>query len=577
MPEKNRFSLLLSLGAAVLIVSGGIAFYWLLWQRSRLPGDTLLTAQLIPQEALAVASISTDSAQWQQLRQYGTPETKVALEKHLKQLQEELLQANGYNYLEDIEPLLGKTAMVAYLPDVTPEVKAGKVLLPPQPRKLLPELVVVPIENPLQAQQLLTQAKSQKAKSWLERTYKGIKIVEIQNSGSQNYSATILESFLVVSNNQKITERVIDTYKGKPSVAATPGYQEKLNQIKVSEPFAQIYLNMPALLAAAVANSQQEFSPQNLLAGKQRQGIAAKVTLESEGIRWHSISWLKPESTQKYRLENRNGNLSKLLPANTLSMFSGGNLAQLWQDYAAGANSNPLLPRQLAKVSAGLKATLGLDLEQDLVPWTRGEFSLALIPASQETIATEDNQLSPPLGAGVVLMVKTSDRSFAEATFQKLDQVMATRYEFSVEETELDGQPVVNWTSPLGGISVTHGWLEDELVFLTLGAPIASTIIPQPQGILTQAPLFQRTLPTKPKPNNGQFFLDVERTINSGKLNLPKLTEPQQMWTKAIRAIGLTVAIRDERTTGFELFVKLKTARKTKASPKPEHSVSPSP
>lgn len=577
MPEKNKFSLLLSLGVAVLLVGGGIASYWLFWQRSRSPGDTLLTAQLIPQDALAVASISTDSAQWEQLRQYGTPETKVALDKHLNQLQEELLKANGYNYLEDIEPWLGETAMIAYLPDIPPEVKAGKVLPPPQQKKLLPELMVVPIENPNQAQQILAQAKSQKEKPWLERTYKGIEIIETQDSESQNYSATMLESFLVITNNPKITERVIDTYKGKPSVAATPGYQEKLNQIKVSKPFAQIYLNMPAISAAAAANSQREFSPQNLLAGKQRQGIAAKVTLESEGIRWHSISWLKPESTQKYRLENRNSSLSKLLPANTLLMFSGGNLAQLWQDYAAGINSNPLLPRQLANLSAGLKATLGLDVEQDLLPWIEGEFSLALIPAFQETIATEDNQLSPALGAGMVFMVKTSDRSAAEATLQKLDQVIATRYEFSIEETELDGQPVVNWTSPLGGINVTHGWLEDDLVFVTLGAPIANTIIPQPQGILAQAPLFQRTVPNNPKPNNGQFFLDVERTINSGKLNLPKLTPSQQMWAKAIGAIGLTVAISDERTTRFELFVKVKTDRQTDAAPKPKPSVSPSP
>ncbi|NER29115.1 MAG: DUF3352 domain-containing protein [Symploca sp. SIO1C4] len=577
MPEKNRFSLLLSLGAAVLIVSGGIAFYWLLWQRSRFPGDTLLTAQLIPQDALVVASISTDAAQWQQLQQYGTPETKVALDKNFKQLQEELIKANDYNYPEDIEPWLGETVMVAYLPDVAPEVKAGKIVLPQKQKTFLPDLIVVPIEDPSQAQQLLAKAKSQKAKSGQERTYKGIKIIEFSNSDSQNYSATMLENFLVVTNHPQIMERVINTYKGKPSVAATPDYQEKFNQIKVSKPFAQIYWNMPALSKAAATNSQREFSPQNLLAGRQRQGIVTKVSLESEGMRWRSISWLQPESTQKYRLENRNSSLSKFLPANTLSVLSGGNLAQLWQDYTAGADTNPLLPRQLTNLNAGLKATLGLDLEQDLLPWTKGEFSLALIPALQETIATEDNQLSPPLGAGVVLMVKTSDRSVAEATFEKLDQVIANRYEFSVEPTELDGQPVVNWTSPLGGITVTHGWLENDLAFLTLGAPIVETIIPQPQGILTQAPLFQRTVPTNPKPNNGQFFLDVERTINSGKLNLPKLTPPQQIWVKAIGAIGLTVAISDERTTKFELFVKLKKNHQTDATPKPKPSESLSP
>jgi hypothetical protein len=63
-------------------------------------------------------------------------------------------------------------------------------------------------------------------------------------------------------------------------------------------------------------------------------------------------------------------------------MLSGGNLAQFWQDYAQGAESNPLTPIPPVNITAGLQATLGLDLEQDLLPWMGGEFSIALIPAS---------------------------------------------------------------------------------------------------------------------------------------------------------------------------------------------------
>jgi hypothetical protein len=65
------------------------------------------------------------------------------------------------------------------------------------------------------------------------------------------------------------------------------------------------------------------------------------------------------------------------------------------------------------------------------------EFSLALIPASPESLTLPDNQASPPLGAGVVLMLEARDRARAEATLNRLDQVMATRYGFQVEPTKL--------------------------------------------------------------------------------------------------------------------------------------------
>jgi hypothetical protein len=258
-------------------------------------------------------------------------------------------------------------------------------------------------------------------------------------------------------------------------------------------------------------------------------------------------------------------------------MLSGGNLARLWQDYAQGAESNPLTPIPPANISEGLKATLGLDFEEDLLPWMGSEFSLALIPASLQAPTLPGNQQPTQLGAGVVLMVQASDRSLAEKSLQQLDEVMATRYRFQVEKTELGGQPVISWTSPLGGVSATHGWLEGNVVFLTLGAPIAGAIVPQPKATLIQTPLFQQAVPTKPNPNNGQFFLDVDRTINSSTLNLAQLLPPEQkMLAKAIRALGVTVAISDKRSIRFDLFVHLKTFLTPSASPDTERSISPS-
>lgn len=498
MLKKKKPFLLLSLGAAVLLIGGGTA-YWLLVQRNRFLADA--PAQLVPQDALVTASISTDSEQWLQLQKYGTPETKAALDKQLTQMRDSLLASNGYSYEQDIKPWLGKMVMIAYLPSGAPAagVAQGQVPSTGIPFVKQPDLLVLPIEKPLQARQLLEKAKSQKATQFVERTYKGVQIRETQKSKSPNYSVAVLGRFFVVTNNPKITEHVIDCYKGAPSVAATPEYTQALGKINASKPFAQLYLNMPVFSAALAANSTRSLSPAQIARQQQRQGVAATVTLEPQGIRFKGISWLKPNSTQKNEVENATSRLPRRLPADTLLMVSGDNLARLWQDYAQGADSNPLALMPPTYLSGGLKATIDMDLEEDLLPWMGGEFLLALIPASLAAIALPENKQSTQLGAGVVLMVQASDRSRAEATLQKLNEVMATRYQFQVEQTKLGGQPVVSWTSPLGGVSATHGWLEGNVVFLTLGAPITGAIIPQPPATLPQSPLFQQVVPTDRK------------------------------------------------------------------------------
>lgn len=566
--KKNKKPWLIALSAAVLIIGGGSAAYFLLLQRHIFFGNTPVGAQLIPQDALVTASISTDAAQWQQLRQYGTPEIQAAMATQLKQLQENLLTANGYNYEQDIKPWLGKTVMIAYLPANTATGKAT----PTAPFANQPDLIVLPIEKPVEAKQLLEKAKSQPEQKLVTRTYKGIQIRETKKNNAQNYSVAILDSFLVVTNNPKTSDRVIDTYKSTASMAATPGYAENLPKISAKDAFAQLYLNGPVVWAAAAANSLRPIPPDKLAATQQRQGVAATVNLEPEGMRFRGISWLKPNSTQKYQVENKTNTLARRLPADTLMMFSGGNLSQFWQDNAQNADSNPLSLISPNNVSAGLKSAFGLSFEEDLLPWMDGEFSLTMLPASPEAL-TQQGQ-SVQLGAGVVLMIQASDRARAEKTFQQLDQIMATRYQFQVEKTEVKGQPLVNWNSPLGGLNASHGWLDGNVAFLTLGAPVSSAFAPKPQAPLSDHQLFQQTVPTQPSPNNSQLFIDVERTINNGTFNLSQLlSQEQRLLAKGMRSIGVTAAINDQRSIRFDLFVQMKTV--TSESPPTSPTVTP--
>lgn len=68
----------------------------------------------IPQDALIAISVSTESAQWQQLQEFGTKQTQAELNKSLTQLRDRFLTANGYNYQQDIQPWIGKEVTIAF-------------------------------------------------------------------------------------------------------------------------------------------------------------------------------------------------------------------------------------------------------------------------------------------------------------------------------------------------------------------------------------------------------------------------------------------------------------------------------
>lgn len=590
MKKKKKSSLLLFLGVTLLLINGGAAAYWFLVHKQPVlglpPG-----ANLIPQDASLTLSVTTDSNQWQQLRSFGTPQTQAAFAKTLAQLRDRFLSSNGYNYQRDIQPWAGKEVTFAYLPTQQINPTQPSSTLTPQTNNPTQQSVVMilPIDNPLQAKQALepTNSPLQQGK-WISRTYKGIEIKETKtgdalNINSTQYSATVLDRrFLVVTTNPKATERIIDTFQSSESLANVPGFKAAWEKIETEQPFARLFINVPVAIAAA-KNSQPQLSNQNF-AQIQQQGVAATMSVKPEGLLFKSISWLQPNSDKKYAVKNETGKMSIRLPANTLMMMSGGNLQRFWQDYIQGAESNPLTPFKPEQIRSSVQKFTNLDLEKNLLSWMGGEFSLSLVPLPQENSNSGENQ---PAAPGLIFMVKASDRAAAETTLQQLDQVMSNQNKFKVEKTTIGNKPVTNWIAPDRELTITQGWLDENVAFLALGG-VTNTILPQPKISLVQSDRFRNTVPLELKSNNGHFYLDVESLgVDSTARFLTFLfqlsTDPNTQKTLTnqllpIRAIGVTAAVSDERSTRFDVFVSLKKAGVPKPlpSPTPERFSQPS-
>lgn len=557
MIEKKKTSLLL-MGTAGLLIVGGAAAYWILTHRHGLSGDMPVGANIIPQDAIVAVSMSTEPRQWQQLREFGTKQTQSELDKNLAQVSDRFLTANGYNYQQDIQPWVGDKVTIAFL---SPERNTSAT------NKKQSLVMVLPIKNLVAAKQILEKPKPLKQGKWIDRNYKGVQIKETEGVPAQNYSAAVLEQrFLVITDNPKATDKAIDTYNnGGASLATTAGYTEAFGKIAASQPFAQLYINVPAAARVATANPGRAVSPQGLAQLRHHQGIATNMSLEPDGIRFKTISWLKPNSPHVHVVENKAGKMQRRLPAETLMMVSGGNLQQLWQDYVQAVKSNPLTLVPPQNLRAGVKSLTGLDLDEDLFSWMDGEFSLSVIPATPKAGLPNDFALS------LVFMVQASDRDRAEQSLEKLDRAIASQYQFKLEETQVGGQPVVNWIAPYGTPTATHGWLDGDIAFLSLGAVQADSVLPKPATTLASTEQFQKTVPSELSPHNGQFFLDVEPTIKA--LPLPQFFPNQQMLLEAMRTIGVTTAVSDQRSIRYDIFVALKKAEETDSLPSPGSSL----
>lgn len=594
--QRKKPPTLIVLGAALLVSGGAIAF---LNFRQRAPRVLApVGMQMVPSTALGTVTLTTDELAWTKLRQFGTPDTQQQLDEFLKGWKQRLFTANGYSFKRDVKPWIGDRVTLAILPSQATSNQPGIGL------EAQDFVLVVPIEDALKARNVLSQ-DAEKAKAvTAERTYKGITVQTVASTeGSTIEAASIGTNWILLGSTKAAIEQAIDTYKGAKSLLDVTGYRKAATKMEAPQPqgknFAQVYVNIPA--------ATQVFEPPEGIQTNRRgsilplqgsEGLVAKVLIEPEGVRFEGTSWLLPKQDLVYEnMSNEAGEMPRRLPGDTLVMMSGSNLAQFWQGFSEGNTSPPFFPDP-QNLKAGLLTQTGLDIDTDIMPWAAGEFAIGLLPPQEADPAssqapgqtpnstTEQNPNSPGNSqeieqvesAPLLVMVQTNDRKMAESVWAQLDEVMARRYRFAVEKREFEDGSLTEWISPFQGVQFSHGWLPGNMTFFTVGSGVSEEILAEngvgesaasgqsfgqaPSQSLAESRLFQTLTSEAPKPNNGNFYIDLAQINRLGNVfPLPQLSAEGA--TAAIEAVGLTSQVGD-RTMDYDLYVKLAKA------PKPE-------
>jgi hypothetical protein len=574
--------LIAPIAGSVLLIAGGATIFWWINRNTFTPGTLPVGANLIPQDALMVLTLNTDVQQWRQLRSFGTSKSQKAFDNTLTDLRDRLFTQNGINYAQDIAPWVGPEVTIAQLSPQS-ELSADNAAEIPSSLSPQPMVAVLPIGDPLQARQVFAQPKNLAQRQWSERIYKDIKIREAQPQSDatpkpnapqkQPLQLAVVENRLVVvTNSARSMNRVIDSFRdSKQSLARTPGYASALGQIQQPvRPFLTLYRNIPASITSAANNFDRSLSEQKQAWVDQAQGWATVANLQDDGIALRNITWLKPDSQRKFATKNQAKSLYSKLPSSTLSMVTGGDFEQFWQDYSRDYITYPVQPLDPSLFQKGIQDSVGLDWQKNFLSWMKGEFAIAMVPMP--------GKAAEQMPVGLIALVQTNDRRAAEQTLQQLDNAMISRQQYQVGAGKFNNEPVVNWRDPITGTTVTHGWMNDNVAFFSLGSPITGTFFPNVQASLGDYPKFRNTalatINQSQKDANGFFFINVEQIFALPTLPpLLRWLEPYRTWGEAVQAIGLNALTSSDRTMRFDALVQLKKGKAAgplpTASPKP--------
>ncbi|MEA5583177.1 DUF3352 domain-containing protein [Nodularia harveyana UHCC-0300] len=548
MPERKSNLLIPVVGATVLL-AGSVATYLYFQGPSGDSSGALGSAKLVPATAVMATYITTDSQAWEKLEEFGTPEAQKIVAEGLAAFQEDVFSEGNISYEQDLKPWIGGVMLAIIPPNPTTVAQSNQAK-----QSKTGVLMVVGIKDKVKALSFANKLKAEKEITVEESDYKGETITAVTQNGRQTYSAILNNDYLVLSGEKLAVENAIETFQGEPSFASQEGRNKILTaNADMKNILAQVYIPdyadmMEKLVAASPQNRQ--LPPQTLQQFKQVKSLVARVGVDDQGVRMRAIANLDPE-LNKLEYQPTPAKIIGQLPLDTLGMISGNNISRSWSAIVEQSQDDPQF-NQILQLLRGQLNFVDIDLEQDVFGWMDQEFAFATIPSNPGIL--------PNLGVGGALLLGTSDRQTASATLTKLDNLAKTQ-QINVTKTKIDGKDVTEWQLRGQRALLSHGWLNQDTLFLAVGGSVAEAIATNNTPKLDSSDTFKTVTGSLPQSNAGYFYIDVAKTtslINSVAPQGKPLPPELNTVLNSIHGFGVTATSPDKFTTELEMLLALK-------------------
>ncbi len=550
---KHRPTQLFLLAALATFALGGATSY-LLRRPTNGPTSLESAVALVPDAAVASLTLNPKSDPWQELRQLGTPNLQQGLGEWLAVGRDRIVNL-GYGNLSAIQQQLAGPPVMALIP--LPPVTQPRPGQPPQVDSS-DVLLVAPLKNPKAVARSLDERQPPEGFENSISSHRGVKIWDLQVDLVQRQSVAIFGSFGLLASNRTTLERAIDSYKEGTALGDLNEYEDAQRRLGSSDlnsadgALMSFYINGPAAVLSNQAAGRLLPLPTEL------QGLVSQVRMtEGDELDLNTVTWdratddlgvLAQPTPSLGDKPQAMVALGDRFPASTSFLLSGSSIQAAWRSFSQGpaSGSSLLSPSALQEQ---VQAVTSMDLQKDWLSWMDGPYSIGILPIPP--------QANSRFQTGLTVMAQTSNRRLGERSLQKLDALMVNKYGLSLSTSELDGQPVVNWSNAEGEAVVTHGWLEGNVAFLIVGAPGANLLLPQPRATLAASRLYREGMPRAASQDPaGIMFVDIDRVLDTQLPSLLPLTPSSRPVLEQLKSIGVERRPLDERFSRYDLSLK---------------------
>ncbi len=383
MKQRSFFLVLLIVVISMLTVAGSI-FAWTL----RSGPLSLATASLlrepqapllVPKQSPLMFSLLVNPDSLESLTSSRVPVWQRAkVQRDIRQLEINLLKSTGLDYRKEISPWIGQEITLA----VTSLDYDHNSVNGVEPGYLL----AVETKNPELSKEFLQAAYSKNAlkrNSQLKfESYKGVNIItqNLLNSKPDKFltSSAVLADFVLFANRPKILREAINTLQvDNLSLKRSPLYSRALESVEPSR-LGLVYANLPLVSAwlgnvAAPADS------------KIVQTLTVNLTLDEGGLIAQTALINDNLSDSSEPILSEPVGALEYVPSSSIVSLSGSDLPALWDKIDKELSDNSPLQQILNDALKRLENRLGqITITQDVFPWVKGEFALALIDNSKD-------------------------------------------------------------------------------------------------------------------------------------------------------------------------------------------------
>jgi Protein of unknown function (DUF3352) len=440
-----------------------------------------------------------------------------------------------FDYSRDVESWLGGEIAIGVLPKVANQTVTLESSL----------VIIAPIRDERRLDSLIDMVEKDKGKVKI-RKYNDATIYEIDISSDTPEPVTAfkakskqpiptpdelnLDTLVIASLNGHVAlgystqavERLVDTRIANAEInRQKPQFEEFIRRQRSNQALYSVYQNPYEYmlvfkdLIKDLSKSEElkdfkdvfqlpVFQPEYF---EKYNGIYTSFAPQPEGLRIQVQTLFNPNKLKSAKLEDK---ITNRMPGTTYSTLTGSNINLQWQTLTKFlAASIPEFDKGLKQFRTFVKSTTGLDFDKEIIGWMDGEYGFFMYPTKGGLF----NTFYPNFNLGVGLIIKTTNRSVAENTFNKLGKLLETSSSgiVTTQNAEIKGQAVTNWNISIDkpGSLLAYGWVDKDTLMVTSGFGAMTDLVPKPKAPLTSAYNFSNAIAPLPYPNQGYFYVNT--------------------------------------------------------------------